>query len=300
MSEPIPTHELLPRFRGFLDAAVPLLSRSEASPVAAFRDFIERARPLLLKRLPEQIAALRPKWERLRGWLIDPAHDLLRIAGLTYGEDAYTDLIAWALRPSTHPPTALRRQQAWLARLGISESEMPAEPAEPITRLFTCDGIPDLIFNFLHFVLVVEAKTGTAEHAAPSGKSQTHAYGPAALEALGRDPKTPTITVFLTPHGSDAANPDAVLTTYADFAVALALELSPEELPEEVGHSLRLLVTHFLGCAAPDGIDLVRVIDELSAAESDPDSAARERVLLANLSGVSRLIELLEWEGDDE
>jgi hypothetical protein len=49
-------------------------------------------------------------------WVEPVEHDLLAIARVVE-ENSYTELLAWALRPGTHEPSARRRQQEWLASL---------------------------------------------------------------------------------------------------------------------------------------------------------------------------------------
>lgn len=100
-------------------------------PVTQFEAFLKAAKPLLLRDLPRRLAAVLPRLERVRRWLLPPDHDLFHLARLTYGEDAYTNLMAWCLRPAMHPGSAVHRQRAWLCSLTIPEAEGLDSAAEP-------------------------------------------------------------------------------------------------------------------------------------------------------------------------
>ena len=147
--------------------------------MSRFQAFIDAARSLLVEPLFDRLAALRPNLDRLRPWLLDdPAHDLLQIAGVTHVENAYTDLMAWSLHPETHRESAIKRQRGWLSTLAIPEASTIGKAVCPLVRPYTDDGNPDMVLRYERFVVVVEAKTGTLEHTAPSGKLQSYAYPP--------------------------------------------------------------------------------------------------------------------------
>src|SRR5262249_42230500 len=110
----------------------PMAVAASSALVSRFRAFVDAATPLLVRDVPKRLAAVRPALQPLAAWLLPPGHDLLDIARGTYGEDANTDLIAWALRPATHPATAVQRQRAWLSALPIPEVAALRVAAHPL------------------------------------------------------------------------------------------------------------------------------------------------------------------------
>ncbi len=151
---------LVDEFRRFLSLAEPFLR----VPMHEFEAFLMQSREILLGSLPQRLQAIQPAIEKLRPWLTSSDLDLLRIAGLTHDENAYTELLAWALRPSTHPETALDRQRAWLCYLDVPGAGDLIEATEPQTQLHTKHGIPDLVLVYPSLAVVIEAKTSTLEH----------------------------------------------------------------------------------------------------------------------------------------
>ncbi|MBI4704500.1 MAG: hypothetical protein HY744_25640 [Deltaproteobacteria bacterium] len=186
-------------------------------------------------------------------------HDILRVAGLSYVENAYTNLIAWAFDPSTSEAAALQAQRAWLASIpGLARRSIVA-PARPVPQFVTEGGVPDLLLDYGDWVLLVEAKTGSAEHATPLGGKQTIDYPKAAREALAKDSQFPVEIVLIAPELREPANPDAFSGTYVQLAVALASMLSTVPLPDELRWTYRVLVTHFVGSACPWGSRMLEV-----------------------------------------
>ena len=242
------------RFHEFVARSRALLHTTASNdPSDAFRSFVEQASPLIVAPIRQALVELRERVRLLRPWIMP--HDLLAVAGLEYNEDAYTELIAWALHPRTHPPSAKPRQRAWLESLRLPVGNELWSPADPITQVSTADGIPDLVLRYDDIVVVVEAKTGSAEHDTPSGTPQTRAYPRAVANALRLAPYIPVHIVFLTPDRRAADNPDAVCTSYLDFVVALARALDPAELPDDLRTAFKMLFTHLTLHAVPLGYD---------------------------------------------
>lgn len=268
-------------------------------PSIRFRSFVETAKRLLLERIPRQLAESKERLDRIGRWLIDPAHDLLALAGLTYVENSYTRLLAWALRPSTDPETALQRQRLWLRALGISEAQSLTEAVEPQLQVFTGEGIPDMVLRYPTFVLIVEAKTGTGEHAAPGGEQQTFAYPAAVRRKLGLGDDFAVRMILLSPQGVPPANEEATATTFVTFALCFASALEPAAFPEDVRNLLRLWLSHLLQHAAPAGIDHRQFFRELDAMTT-PDDPRRNAFILRNLKAINSVLGHLQTSESDE
>ena len=205
------SEQLVDRFKAFCEAAGPALECSQPKPpIQEFRSFVEAARPLLLETIRDQLGVIQEALQCLRPWLLEDRFDLLRVARLTGAEDPYTELLAWAIDPATDSAIGAACQRDWLASLGITEA-MGLGAARPMTQFATDDGIPDMVLNYPDLLVVVEAKTGTAEHATPlSGEMQTHSYPAAVRRRIGRPSDFSTTTVFLTLDGSEATNGEAI------------------------------------------------------------------------------------------
>ncbi len=143
------------QFAAFAQKANALLRPRLSTPIVLqFQEFIEKARRLEPKPPPEvhlnefkrfadasipmAVASIKQSLpaitERVRlasKWLTD--HDLLKLAGFRYVENSYTKLMAWALAETTHPPSALRRQRAWMISLGLDEAMCGQNPCLPET-----------------------------------------------------------------------------------------------------------------------------------------------------------------------
>jgi hypothetical protein len=120
-----------------------------------------------------------------------------------------------------------------------------------------------LILEYDKFVVVLEAKTGSEEHEAPSGILQTMAYPDAVRRAVHIDRSKPVYIVFITPDKSEAANPEAINTTFVEFALSLAAALETIPLPDDLRFAYAMLFTHFLTYAVPPGIDTRSVVQKM-------------------------------------
>lgn len=233
------------QFRAFLERAHEVEPRLTTDDHATrFRELLRRARPLAAGPLREKAALLAPFVATATQWAT--VHDLLTVAGRHYDEDAYTELVAWALHPETHPASALGRQNAWLVALFPSGDHRVSRAIAPTTQVVTDTGVPDLILDFDEFTIVVEAKTGSQEHeAASSGVDQTVAYPEAVRRALALPESKSVEMVFLTPDAREARNPHAVTTSYARFAAVVAQAVMEHELPVDLRGALSIVFVHF-------------------------------------------------------
>ena len=248
-------------FREFVERAHQLrsLSKKSARPaenlIHRFREFAEAAYQCVIVDLEGSANDLRAAVRPLEPWIGD--HDILALGGLTLVENSYTRFLAWALDPNTHASTALVRQQAWLACAGIDRRPTTAVEPTPFPR--TSKGIPDLVLDYKDFVVVIEAKTITDEHATPDGQSQTHAYGPAVAEALKRPPES-VETVYLTLDRSLPENVNACRASHLESLFAIIGSIRVGELPDDVQAGFRIIVTHFAANAGRPSRDLRRAI----------------------------------------
>lgn len=280
-------------FRIFLQKAKELLptittpSQQRQSPsLDDFRGFLVQARALVLQDWPTNRPTVQFLLQKLQPYVLDEHQDLLQVAGLSFVENAYTNLLAWCLDPATHPATGLTRQRSWLELLGIQEGIH--HPSTPMLQVRTDDGIPDLVLVYPTFFLVLEAKTGTAEHASPvSGRMQTFSYLESVRRKLGIDPTKAGIMIFLTPDGRDAANPEAVTTTFLDMVWAIARCLTPQELGEPIATLMRLIFTHWLAWATPWNLEIANVVRRADLANLSDDWC------MANLNFVNEVHNLL-------
>jgi hypothetical protein len=222
--------ETLPAFREFL-AAVTHLNHDR------FAAFLERASRSLVVPLRGQWEALQPQLVVLQRWMTDC--DLLD--RIVTDEDSYSELIAWALSPATNLQTAEAVQRNLLANLEIDWQ--PAVPVEPSTQFSTEGGTLDLLLPFTPHPIVVEVKTESDEHAAPSGRAQTFAYPDAARKKLGLGPQDPVHMVFLTPDGREAENPEAICRSFARFALVIAEGLEQVEVPDRLRSPFGMVIT---------------------------------------------------------
>jgi hypothetical protein len=113
--------ETLPAFRKFSSAATRLNHDR-------FAAFLEDTRRPLVAPLRRQWEALQPQLVVLQRWIT--GCDLLD--RIVTGEDSYTELIAWALSPTTSLQTAEVLQRNLLASFDIDWQ--PAAPVEPSTQ----------------------------------------------------------------------------------------------------------------------------------------------------------------------
>jgi len=286
---------LFDRFRRFVSDSQQLLRKRLATPpLVQFRQFVGAAKPLLLQELPEQLVLLGSRLRPLADWLLPVELDLLRIARLTFAEDAYTELLAWSLAPETDPKSALQRQRQWLRSLSLREADSLSEAADPEVQVLTEDGRPDMLLQYLSFVVVVEAKTNSIEHETPaSGLPQTIAYPTAVRHRLGLDEHIPVYMVFLTPDGRAAANHEAISTTYLNVAAALASALAHGQLPDDTRSLFKLWITHLATCAVPYGVDVRRFMTDLAPVMSMPARPDMEQTILETLADINAVLSLV-------
>ncbi len=283
--------ELCLRFRSFIDRAKSLGTRSVVErPDVAFRRFIARAEEVLIAPLQRDAKALRQQLELLRPWLLPQRLDLFEVAGLTYDENAYTELIRWALCPEINSYSAGQCQKAWLRRLGVP-AEDPFHAGEVSTQLVTKDGIPDLIIRFKQHVIVVEAKTGTAEHVTPLGKMQTESYPIAVRAALSLPASTRVYVILLTPDRVAGHSSAAIAASYFELALALAEGAAASQLNPPTRSAYTQIISHLAVRAIPVGVSIPRLADSLGSWTNDDSGLIPIRSQLRALLTVRNLIQ---------
>jgi hypothetical protein len=241
-------------------------------PVDEFNHFIKLARPLLVEEIKNLLPRIAERAVLAERWLTP--HDLLSVAGFSFVENSYTALMKWALDPDTHPASAHRRQRAWLKAVGLDENICGKTACVPAPQLGTDDGIPDLVLLFENATIVVEAKTGSAEHAVPSGEFQTVAYPEAVRRTLGLRPEQKIEVVFITPDRRKAASPTAKATTFVEFVYCIAGVFDREEMTAETQATraaFGMLFTHFLTCATCTREPVRELVDRISEWSRLPD-----------------------------
>ena len=249
-----------------------------------FQRFVTEARPLVLGSAHQDWLMLRQVFSSLQPWRI--VHDLLKISGMIYDETAYTDLMAWALNPSTHPPSARTRQLGWLEGLGITTANL--DTVAPLPYFAAQDGsFPDLVLSYSNRTVVIELKTGSEEHLTPSGLYQTEAYPKAVKETLGLGDDHIVHMVFLTPDRCSAKNPEAILASFLEFALSLSEALRNESLPGDLRFAFSLLITHLATCALPSIVE-EPLVDKLFMASDDIDDG----FLLSTTAQISAMKDL--------
>lgn len=269
-------------------------SRAAEAPVAVFLRVVQEAKPLIVQRLQESLMAKRHELARLNEWLLPHATDLLSVAGVAGLEDPYTELMAWAMNPPGHPDLALRCQKSWLLSLGVSEAKRMTKPATLFTQFRTDDGRPDLVMHLdeIGLLVIVEAKTISAEHETPGGQMQTLAYPRAVRQTLGLKDDYPTVVVFLTMDGSHAASEHAILDSYSGWVRALAQAVSPCEIADnDLRWAYSTLFTHLLAQASTDAFNALRAIRTASRLVSD---GIAEDAVTDHLDVLVALIALLD------
>ena len=116
----------------------------------------------------------------------------------------------------------------------------------------------DLLLPFSTHPVVVEVKTESDEHPAPSGKAQTFAYPDAARKKLGLGPQDRVHMVFLTPDGRDAENPEAICRSFARFAHVIAEGLEQVEVPDHLRSPFAMVITMLAKYCSPSIIEAMR------------------------------------------
>jgi hypothetical protein len=285
------------QFRAFAESAQSLVMGEDERKIAveqevaaAFRRFAAAAVHILLANIQSRASELRRISRIVHRWRLE--HDFIAAIGATHVENSYTRIVAWALKHDTHPATAVLRQRAWLESVGINRTI--TSPARLSLWLWTEDGIPDIVLRFDDFVVVVEAKTGTQEHATPSGRLQTEAYGPAVVAELGVE-GLPVETIYLTPDMSRGSNARARSASFFGFAVALTAALDPEAMPQDLRVMLGLILTHFVSTAGLPPVDLFPALEEIRLSEPDTDREAKLKHDVSDLSGLLTVVRLLGW-----
>ena len=272
------------RFRDLVERATPLL-RPRVD--AATRDFLARGRRLIIGPARKQLANLESQLAPLMHLMQEPGMDLFRVAGLSWAEDAYTELIAWTMDPRVHGEVATVVQRVWLESLLVEEASQVSMAAIPKTQLWLEGEIPDLVLLYGDFVVVVEAKTSTEEHTTRSGKFQTESYPDVVRRNLACA-EIPIHIVFLTIDRTLAVNTAAISTTYLNFALVLAQVAQSCDLPNDVAVAFRMIATHFAGCAIPNGIDVSELMADIRHGMAD------DAALVRHLSTIQKTSALLQ------
>jgi hypothetical protein len=283
-----PPSDLTEKFLSFIQVANPLLESGLESIVGkdprpdlegSFNEFIRASLPLIVADLKQCLPELTERAATAQGWII--CDDLLEVAGLRFVEDAYTELMRWALAPETHPPSALDRQRAWLQSADLDVRICEGMPCDPQTQLWTEDGVPDLVLRFRGGTVIVENKTGSPEHDTPSGKPQTVSYPQAVRQKFNLGEETPVSVVFITPEGLPARNPEAKRATFVEFVIALIRVLNEHGLSrvKGTGAAYAMLFTHFLNCATATNLQGKELIDQIIVWSKEPDWHSEARIL---------------------
>ncbi|MDA0323944.1 MAG: hypothetical protein O2923_14680 [Verrucomicrobia bacterium] len=292
------------RFAAFIEQAKRLSGPAEKleyredsaaeTSIAAFSEFLTRARPLVIEEVRNTLREHRGALNSISRWLLPPPCDILGAAGLNRDEVRYTRLIAWLLWPQGNPDLALRIQRAWLTKLGcVTVAENLTDAAEPKTEVATDDGRADLVMHFAHpeFVVIVEAKIDTEEHATPNTAWQTAGY-PAAVRRKLRLPEDhPGIMVFLTPDGREPHGSDVVVTTFEQVISTVSEAVCPHDLNPEMRWAYSAVITHLLTHATPGGADKVEAIRRYARCAQDEmteELLVRDLPLLGPLSRMLR------------
>jgi len=286
------------RFREFINQAKPLLRTEEnrmRPHINNFRSFLVDAKPIVLHQIRNTLQAHRGRLKNLNGVLLENTCDILAAAGLSGDEDRYTKLMAWMLWPKGKPELALRFQKAWLHALGQHKIARRLKKAvEPETQRLTKNGRLDMVMDFRqpNFALIVEAKTGTEEHEAPSGEMQTIAYPAELRRSRNLKDNYPIRVVFLTPDGRKAANPKAICTTYETFVMAIADSIGKMSLGLRWAYSF--VITHLLEYAASGGTGSLSIIRRIAKRGSSTSGGLSDKEILENVGTLGRLCRSLK------
>ncbi len=254
----------------------------DSPPLSQFRKFTDQAKSLLINKIRSSFDDLYPLLIQVRPWLINL--DLFSTAGLIYNEDAYTKLMAWVLNPEIHPGSAFVRQFAWFENIIPSFKANSISPVIPVLQPNTDDGVPDLVLPYSSFIIAIEAKTGSEEHATPStGLPQTVAYPKALLRKYSLPEDFPVYMIFITPDGRKPENSEAIVTTYVEFCYSIITKLKIDMFSDELRFAFRMIFTHLLTCAVPHGVDLRSIIERYDNIKQENDN---EITLLSNLGSI--------------
>lgn len=276
------------RFSTFLANAQALQARRSAQTqhppnARAFAGFLGQSRTMLQQRAERLVSQLTPVAKALSDWVV--GHDLLSVAGYSMVETAYTNLLAWALFPPEQPSVALQCQREWAAR--VAPNLKITHPVKPRHQFDTSDGIPDLVLFYDTGVIVVEAKTKTGEHNAPSGIPQTIAYPKSVAQRLALNSEDSIHVVFLTPDGRPGRNQNACCTTYESVGISLAKALNQiAPIDESLRQAYRLLISHWVSSTEDEPGETIKIIRLLSGRST---STTSENDLSHQLSSLERV-----------
>lgn len=199
--------------------------------------------------------------------------DVLAVAGLTFKENAYSELIRWAFCPRANGALAIACQRRWLARLGLAGLSAADDVAQVTSQIRTADGgIPDLIFRFPTWVLIVEAKTGTAEHITTDGNYQSESYPNFVQRELRLPDSMQVRLVLLTPDRAAAVAANAKTATYLEVAAVLAEAVQQMAPPPPVRAAYQLIIRHLATKAVRRELAFGTLAEALSSSESSPDT----------------------------
>lgn len=286
------------RFREFINQAKPLLRTEEnrmRPHINNFTSFLVDAKPIVIHQIRDVLKAHRGRLKNLNGVLLENTCDILAAAGLSGDEDRYTKLMAWMLWPEGKSELALRFQKAWLQALGLhKKAGLLKKAVKPETQRLTKNGRLDMVMDFRqpNFVLIVEAKTGTEEHEAPSGEMQTIAYPAALRRSLNLRYNHPMEVVFLTSDGRNAANLKAICTTYETFVMAIADSIEKMSLGLRWAYSF--VITHLLEYTASEGTGSLSIIRRIAKRGSSTSGGLSDKELLENVGTLGRLCRSLK------
>lgn len=256
------TDQLVPRFEQFLQQLQSVMSSDQE--LGRFMGFVTQCESVIAEALADPLAHAKSVVQPIMPLIDSTDVDLLQIAGIQGDENRYTNLIAWMLSPQTNRTLAKAIQHHWLRQVGLSRNSFD-EPARVITQVVTDDGIPDLILIFPDSVIIVEAKTETAEHPTPGGQMQTFAYPPAVRRFFRLPDEFPIHIFFLTMDGTLPANPEAHSTTYLDVCFAVGAALQETQVSASLRSGCESVLRHFLLHATPSGLDVPALLNLLQA-----------------------------------
>jgi hypothetical protein len=249
------------------------------APVADFKHFVLHALPNFVENIKRMLPLMAERAALAERWLVN--HDLLHVANFGFVEDSWTELMAWAIDPATHPATADKRQKAWLKAMELDENICNPMACTPKSQFVTDDGIPDLILQFENTTLVVEAKTGSAEHVTPSSKKwQTFAYRESVHRKLNLPPEHKIEVVFITPNRRQAKDPQAKVTTFNEFVFAICGALDNQELPADTRAAYAMLFTHFLTQSVPSNASVRELVADIAFWSRQPDWLDQDQIVL--------------------
>jgi hypothetical protein len=241
------------QFQRFAEQAEGLHLRKQSS---TFAEFAPRARRMVIEFLRHRLEENRSELEALCRWTVEDRSDILWQAGLRGNERHCTNLVGWMLSPPGETELALKCQRAWLQALKLGpEVRSIRRAATPSFEDHTEDGRPDLTFHYpdAKFLVVVEAKVGSEEHATPSGLAQTSAYLASVRKRLDLGPSYLGAMIFLTRDGRQGLNPEAIPSTYEGLVVALYPVLGAAKLSDDLRWAYKVAITHLLRVTSREG-----------------------------------------------